>query len=84
MEQAKEAKGREEAGRGGGGGGVMMVEEQKNEDLYFIVYDLYCNIAQGLSDKDKLELYGLYKQGTVGACNIPKPSVLDMIGAAKW
>lgn len=30
-------------------------------------------------------LYGLYKQGTIGKCNIPKPSGwFDLKGQAKW
>ncbi|KAL7984531.1 hypothetical protein Chor_003101 [Crotalus horridus] len=36
------------------------------------------------SDDIKLKLYGLYKQATVGPCNIPKPSILDFINKAKW
>ena len=32
----------------------------------------------------KLRLYALYKQSTVGQCNVAKPSALDMVGKAKW
>ena len=31
-----------------------------------------------------LEFYGLYKQATVGDCNIEKPGALDLKGKAKW
>ncbi|XP_023298881.1 acyl-CoA-binding protein-like [Lucilia cuprina] len=31
-----------------------------------------------------LEFYGLYKQATVGDCNIQKPSAVDVKGSAKW
>jgi diazepam-binding inhibitor (GABA receptor modulator, acyl-CoA-binding protein) len=31
-----------------------------------------------------LELYGLYKQATVGDCNTSKPGILDFVGKAKW
>uniref|UniRef100_A0A1A9W3G2 ACB domain-containing protein n=1 Tax=Glossina brevipalpis TaxID=37001 RepID=A0A1A9W3G2_9MUSC len=31
-----------------------------------------------------LEFYGLYKQATVGDCNIAKPGTLDLKGKAKW
>ncbi|WP_411026611.1 acyl-CoA-binding protein [Salmonella sp. s54395] len=36
------------------------------------------------SDSDILVLYGLYKQVTVGNCNIAKPSAGDSQGQAKW
>lgn len=36
-------------------------------------------------DNDTLgQLYGLYKQATVGDINIPQPSMLDFKGSAKW
>ncbi len=35
-------------------------------------------------DSKKLELYGLYKQATVGDCNTDKPGMLDFKGKAKW
>uniref|UniRef100_A0A1A9VD88 ACB domain-containing protein n=1 Tax=Glossina austeni TaxID=7395 RepID=A0A1A9VD88_GLOAU len=36
------------------------------------------------ADNDLLELYGLYKQATVGDCNTDKPGFLDFKGKAKW
>jgi acyl-CoA-binding protein len=36
------------------------------------------------SDNDKLKLYGLYKQVTVGKCNTPKPGFFDFVGKSKW
>ncbi|KAK6490775.1 acyl-CoA-binding protein-like protein [Huso huso] len=35
-------------------------------------------------DEELLELYGLYKQATVGDINIDRPGMLDMKGKAKW
>ncbi|MBN3294330.1 ACBD7 protein, partial [Polypterus senegalus] len=35
-------------------------------------------------DGELLELYGLYKQATVGDINTEKPGMLDMKGKAKW
>lgn len=32
----------------------------------------------------KLKLYALYKQATVGRCNVSKPGVFDLVGKAKW
>ncbi len=37
-----------------------------------------------LSDEKKLEIYGLFKQGTVGDCNTSRPGMLDFKGKAKW
>lgn len=38
-----------------------------------------------LSDEQKLEIYGLYKQSTVGDVNVPRPDGwFDMVGKAKW
>jgi len=36
------------------------------------------------TDAQKLQLYALYKQATVGANATPKPGVFDFVGAAKW
>ena len=37
-----------------------------------------------LSNDDKLEFYGLFKQATVGDVNTERPGMLDMKGKAKW
>ena len=37
-----------------------------------------------LSNDDKLEFYGLFKQATVGDINTERPGMLDMKGKAKW
>ena len=37
-----------------------------------------------LDDAQKLQLYGLYKQSTVGDVSSNRPSMLDFAGAAKW
>mmetsp|Transcript_71222 Transcript_71222/g.112863 ORF Transcript_71222/g.112863 Transcript_71222/m.112863 type:complete len:86 (+) Transcript_71222:88-345(+) len=36
------------------------------------------------SDADKLEVYSLYKQATVGDCNTARPGMMDFAGKAKW
>lgn len=41
-------------------------------------------LASSLNNNQLLELYGLYKQGTEGKCNIPKPGWLDGRGRRKW
>lgn len=32
----------------------------------------------------KLEIYGLFKQSTIGKCNAKKPGMTDFVGKAKW
>lgn len=32
----------------------------------------------------KLKVYGLYKQATMGPCQKPRPSAWDAVGSAKW
>jgi diazepam-binding inhibitor (GABA receptor modulator, acyl-CoA-binding protein) len=41
-------------------------------------------LASKLSDADKLTLYSLFKQATVGDCTTSEPSFLDPVGRAKW
>lgn len=42
------------------------------------------NLKKTPADNDLLELYGLYKQATVGDCNTEKPGFLDFKGKSKW
>ncbi len=41
-------------------------------------------LASKMSDADKLTLYSLFKQATVGDCTTSEPSFLDVVGKAKW
>ncbi|KAL0820744.1 hypothetical protein ABMA28_006565 [Loxostege sticticalis] len=41
-------------------------------------------ITNRLDSNQLLELYGLFKQGTEGKCNTPKPGWLDGRGRRKW
>ncbi|XP_058504183.1 acyl-CoA-binding domain-containing protein 7 [Solea solea] len=36
------------------------------------------------TDQELLDLYGLYKQATVGDVNTDRPGLFDMKGKAKW
>ena len=36
------------------------------------------------SNEEKLKIYSLYKQATVGDCNIDKPGMFNPTGRAKW
>ena len=40
--------------------------------------------VEKLGDSDKLDLYGMFKQATVGDCNTPSPGMFDFKGSAKW
>ncbi|KAL7686148.1 putative acyl-CoA-binding protein, ACBP [Plasmopara halstedii] len=37
-----------------------------------------------LTNEQKLLLYAFYKQASFGPCSVDKPSVVDMVGIAKW
>jgi diazepam-binding inhibitor (GABA receptor modulating acyl-CoA-binding protein) len=41
-------------------------------------------LKQQPSDQDLLQLYGLYKQVTVGNNNNPRPMFWDLKGQSKW
>ena len=40
--------------------------------------------VEALSNEEKLEFYGLFKQATVGDVNTDRPGMFDMKGKAKW
>ncbi|XP_011303811.1 putative acyl-CoA-binding protein [Fopius arisanus] len=42
------------------------------------------NLASTPADADLLELYALFKQGSIGDCNTTRPGMLDFKGKAKW
>ncbi|KAM9807150.1 acyl-CoA-binding domain-containing protein 7 [Syngnathus typhle] len=42
------------------------------------------NLKTRPSDQELLDLYGLYKQSTVGDINTDRPGMLDLKGKAKW
>ena len=37
-----------------------------------------------MTDNEKLEMYGLFKQGTVGEVNVSRPGMFDLKGKAKF
>ena len=51
-------------------------------------FNMSCMLVKTLvkppSDKDLLYLYGMYKQATVGNCNVEEPSKFNMKQYAKW
>ncbi|KAM9782817.1 acyl-CoA-binding domain-containing protein 7 [Neosynchiropus ocellatus] len=42
------------------------------------------NVKSRPTDQELLDLYGLYKQATVGDVNTDRPGMLDLKGKAKW
>lgn len=40
--------------------------------------------SNGPTDKEKLIMYGLYKQATAGNCNISQPWAVQVEARAKW
>lgn len=55
------------------------VEQQFNEAAKYLE-QLVGQLDQGTL----LDFYGLYKQSTIGACNIPKPGIFSLQAKAKW
>ena len=56
----------------------MTIQEEFNKAVESV------KSLKNLSNEDLLNLYGLYKQSTVGDCNTEKPGFFDMKGQAKW
>lgn len=42
------------------------------------------NLARPATNEELSQLYGLYKQATLGDNNTPKPGLFDLKGKAKW
>ncbi|KAF9452413.1 ACBP-domain-containing protein [Macrolepiota fuliginosa MF-IS2] len=61
-------------------------------DLIDAQFDRAVEIVQGLPKtgpiqtdyEEKLQMYSLYKQATVGNVKSPRPGIWDMLGRAKW
>ncbi|XP_053679320.1 acyl-CoA-binding domain-containing protein 6 [Anopheles nili] len=61
----------------------LMASEPNEEQFYKATIFLQQNIGL-FQQKELLQFYGLYKQATVGACNIPKPGIFSAQSRAKW
>lgn len=42
------------------------------------------NLTQRPTDEELLDLYGWFKQATVGDCNTDRPGMFDLKGKYKW
>ena len=65
---------------------AMMLEATDTGEVTSDEFEFACETAKRLQldDEQRLQLYGLYKQATVGDINTSKPMALDMVGSAKW
>lgn len=54
------------------------------DSLFNKAADHLRKVTNKLNNGQLLELYGLFKQGTEGQCNTPKPGWLDGKGRRKW
>lgn len=60
------------------------MEMNTTEELFNKASDYVQSIADQINSNILLELYGLYKQSTVGKCNTIKPSFFNMRASSKW
>lgn len=63
----------------------MSEKKEIQENFEFAVEQVRdSNISMTPSNDEKLKFYGLYKQATVGKCNIGRPWTYNVIECAKW
>lgn len=55
-----------------------------NREEFNRAADYLQHLVNKLDQNTLLTFYGLYKQGTIGACNISKPGIFNMQARAKW
>ena len=66
---------------------AMLLEATDTNEVTSDEFEHACETAKHLPhliDEQRLQLYGLYKQSTVGDVNVPRPMALNMVGTAKW
>jgi diazepam-binding inhibitor (GABA receptor modulating acyl-CoA-binding protein) len=66
---------------------AMLLESMDNGSISVDEFDSACDKVKELTNLDedqRLQLYGLFKQSTVGNVNTSRPIMLDMVGIAKW
>ncbi|GAX83219.1 hypothetical protein CEUSTIGMA_g10645.t1 [Chlamydomonas eustigma] len=55
-----------------------------DEDFKAAADSATSDLPESMSNDDKLAMYGLYKQATVGDVNSACPNIFDQKGRAKW
>ena len=66
---------------------AMLLDTMSTGEVDQELFSKACEISKNipnLSDEARLQLYGLYKQGTIGNINTAKPFMIDIVGCAKW
>ena len=56
----------------------------KNSEQFLKASERVKNLKKNPNDEELLELYGLYKQATIGNNNIVKPPFIKMKECKKW
>lgn len=59
-------------------GNLLVTDEEFNEAAEMV------KAVTNLADNDRLQLYGLYKQSTVGDVNTSRPWAVEFVACAKW
>ena len=62
----------------------MAITTEKFEKIAKLVGDPNTAAARPSSRSEKLQLYGLYKQATVGSDRPPRPGMFNIDGRLKW
>ena len=62
----------------------LSMEIQDEGDGFSVAAEWVSSGTVTKDNSDLLKLYGLYKQATVGKCDVPCPSFWDRVGRAKW
>lgn len=55
-----------------------------NSQEFLIATTTVKSLKKNPTSEELLELYGWYKQATIGDINIPKPSMLNIKDSSKW
>ena len=62
---------------------ILFTDDDVQED-FDVAAEEAKTLPDSISNEDKLALYGLFKQGTIGDVNTNKPGIFDPKGRAKW
>ena len=55
-----------------------------NSKQFLTAAETVKKLSQTPTDEELLDLYGFYKQATVGDVNIPKPNFINLKESKKW
>merc|ERR1712133_322706 len=63
---------------------ILLFKMSMDKEFQKAADDMSNKINKNLSNEELLEVYALYKQGSVGDVNTARPGMLDFKGKAKW